>query len=498
MTDTWETTAHQLASDTRAGAVRAIDTVEQALERVRTTDTSVRAYLELFDDSVCEQAGALDQRQAAGEPLGRLAGVPVAIKDNLNYAGHALTCGSRILAGYRAPFTATAVDRLVKEDALVIGRVNQDEFAMGSSCENSAFHPTHNPWHLGMVPGGSSGGSAAAVAAGSVPLALGSDTGGSIRQPAALCGLVGLKPTWGRISRWGLVAFGSSLDQIGPLTRNVADTALALEVMAGADARDATSARQSVPSYSDAALSAQAEGSLDGVRIGVLDEVDTSALPTDALAEWERTLSVLEAAGAKVEAVSVPNLPGAVSAYYVMANSEASANLARFDGARYGLRAAGGANLRDMYVRTRSQGFGAEVKRRIMLGTFALSSGYYDAYYARARGVSRALTAQFAEAFERVDVLATPTTPGGAFGLGERLQDPVAMYLSDVFTTPSSLTGLPSIALPTGLDERGLPLSLQLIAPAFAEATLLRHASVVEREISFQARPDFRPADEAA
>ena len=493
----WEVSAASIAAEVREGRQTASAVVETCLEQIQSTDDSVRAYLEVFDAEARSRAEDIDRRRQRGETLGALAGVPVAIKDNLNYDGHSLTCGSKILDGYRAPFSATAVRRLLAADAIIVGRVNQDEFAMGSSCENSAHHPSHNPWHLGMVPGGSSGGSAAAVASASVPLALGSDTGGSIRQPAALCGLVGLKPTWGRVSRFGLVAFGSSLDQIGPLSRNVQDSALALEVIAGHDERDATSADRPVGRYSVAVDAALRGGSLEGQRIGVLREVETGALAPDVLADWERSLRLLEEAGAVIEEVSVPNLPGAVAAYYVIANSEASANLARFDGARYGLRVEGAPNLPEMYTRTRSAGFGTEVKRRIMLGTFALSSGYCDAYYNRARGVSKALATQFEEAFSSVDALITPTTPSGAFGLGERTDDPVAMYLSDIFTTPASLSGLPAISIPSGLDARGLPLSVQLIAPLFEEERLLGMAALLERELDFVERPRFRDASEA-
>ena len=377
--------------------------------------------------------------------MGPLAGVPVALKDNLSLAGAPLTCGSRILTGYRAPFSATAVERLVAAGAVVVGKTNLDEFAMGSSCEGSAFKPTRNPWHLGTVPGGSSGGSAAAVAAGSVPLALGSDTGGSVRQPAALCGVVGFKPTYGRVSRWGLVAFASSLDQIGPLARNVRDAALALGVIAGADGRDATASPLPVADHL-----AEIEAGAGGLRVGVVREIEVAELGADSRRVWAAALDRLRAAGAELVEVSIPAVRAAVAVYYVVANCEASANLARFDGVRYGRRAAGAESLGELYVESRSRGFGAEVQRRIMLGTFALSAGYHEAYYGRARGVLEALRGEFDAAFGEVDLVVTPTTPGGAFALGEKLDDPLAMYLSDVFTAPASLAGLPAVAVPAG------------------------------------------------
>jgi aspartyl-tRNA(Asn)/glutamyl-tRNA(Gln) amidotransferase subunit A len=368
-----------------------------------------------------------------------------------------------------------------------------DEFAMGSSCENSAFQNTRNPWHLGSVPGGSSGGSAAAVAAATVPLALGSDTGGSIRQPAALCGVVGLKPSYGRVSRYGLVAFGSSLDQIGPLARRVRDAALALRVIAGPDHRDSTAAPRAGEDYL-----AGIERGIAGVRVGTIAELDTEALGSGPRRSFERALAELAAAGAELEVVSIPNLGAAVAAYYVLANSEASANLARFDGIRYGRRAPDAHNLSEVYTESRSLGFGPEVKRRIMLGTFALSSGYYEQYYGLGRGVAAALRLQFERAFARVDVLVTPTTPTAAFGIGEKVGDPLAMYLSDVFTTPANLVGVPAIAVPSGLDERGLPLSLQIMARPFEEALALRVARALELRLGLDHRPGFQGEPERA
>ncbi|MEO7795045.1 MAG: Asp-tRNA(Asn)/Glu-tRNA(Gln) amidotransferase subunit GatA, partial [Thermoanaerobaculia bacterium] len=401
-------------------------------------------------------------------------------------------CASRILEGYVSPLTATAVERLVGEGAVLVGRTNMDEFAMGSSCENSAYQTTRNPWDLRRVPGGSSGGSAAAVAAGAVPLALGSDTGGSIRQPAAFCGVVGVKPTYGRVSRFGLVAFGSSVDQVGPLTRDVRGAALALEVMAGCDPRDATSSSRAVPSLLDGI-----EAGLAGMRVGILREVPVAGLEPAMARGWSSALTRLERLGAELVDISVPNIPAAIAIYYVVANSEASANLSRFDGVRFGLRVVEG-GLEETYTATRTAGFGHEVKRRIILGSFALSAGYYDAYYGRASGVLRALERQFRDAFGTVDLIATPTTPGAAFMLGEKTGDPLAMYLSDIFTTPASLAGLPAVALPCGRDDAGLPLSLQLMAAPFGEARLLCAARAFEKDLAWRVAPEFRGETDAA
>jgi aspartyl-tRNA(Asn)/glutamyl-tRNA(Gln) amidotransferase subunit A len=369
-----------------------------------------------------------------------------------------------------------------------------DELAMGSSCESSAWQLTRNPWDLATVPGGSSGGPAAAVAAGSVPLAFGSDTGGSIRQPAALCGLVGVKPTYGRVSRYGLVAFASSTDQIGPLARNVRDAALALQVIAGVDPCDVTSSPEPVGDYL-----AGIEDGIAGRRIAVLREADPTPLGGELAADWRRSLALLARAGAELVEVSVPSVAAAIAVYYVIATSEASANLARFDGVRYGFRApaAAGGSLADLYRDSRSQGFGAEVKRRIMLGTFALSSGYYDAYYGRAQGVRARMRQELAAAFATADLVVTPTAPSAAFRLGEKVDDPLAMYLSDVFTTPASLAGLPAVAVPSGATADGLPLSLQIMGPPFAEAAVLRAARAFERAAGWVVAPEFKQAPAA-
>ena len=481
-----------IAARVRGGEVSATEMIEASLGRIAEVDSRLGAFLGIEADEALASAGAIDARRRRGERLGRLAGVPVARKDNLSYSGRLTGCASRMLEGYVSPLTATAIERLVAEDAVFVGRTNMDEFAMGSSCENSAFQVTRNPWDLRRVPGGSSGGSAAAVAAGAVPLALGSDTGGSIRQPAAFCGVVGVKPTYGRVSRYGLVAFGSSVDQIGPLGRDVRSAALALEIMAGEDPRDATSSRIAAPALLD-----EIETGLGGMRVGILREVPVSGLDPAMAEAWSAALERLTRLGAELVEVSVPNLEAAIAIYYVIANSEASANLARFDGMRYGRRVAA-AGLEETYTATRTAGFGHEVKRRIILGSFALSAGYYDAYYGRARGVLRALEQQFRSAFASVDLLATPTTPGSAFALGERTSDPLAMYLSDIFTTPASLAGLPAVSIPCGSDDTGLPLSLQLMAAPFAEASLLRAARAFERDFAWSVAPRFRGETDAA
>ncbi|MEE2777930.1 MAG: Asp-tRNA(Asn)/Glu-tRNA(Gln) amidotransferase subunit GatA [Acidobacteriota bacterium] len=475
MSDLWRRSASELAAGVQCGDLRAVDVLQSCLERTAAVEPSIGAFLQRFDDAARSAAQDLDRRRAVGESLGALAGVPVAIKDNMNLQGLPTTCASKILEGYESTYTATAVERLVSADAIVVGKTNLDEFSMGSSCENSALQTTSNPWQLDAVPGGSSGGSAAAVASGAVPLALGSDTGGSIRQPAAFCGVVGLKPTYGRVSRYGLVAFASSLDQIGPLARSADDAALGLEIIAGGDPLDATSSDRPVGDYR-----AQLGGSIEGVRIGIVSELDASSLPEGVAANWHACLDRMTDLGAEVREISLPHLPATIAVYYVLANSEASANLARFDGVRYGHRTDKQVGLTDLYQESREEGFGPEVKRRILLGTFALSSGYYDAYYGRARAVRAALRQQFELGFEEVDVVATPTSPTAAFRKGEKVDDPLAMYLSDIYTAPVNLAGLPAVAVPSGRDSTGLPLSLQIIGRAFDEATVLRVTAALE------------------
>jgi len=445
------------------------------LERIEALDPAIDAFLLVAPERAVASARRLDALLARGAAAPALAGVPVAVKDVLHVEGLPTTCGSRILEGYHPPFAATAVARLEAAGAIVLGKTNMDEFAMGSSTERSAFKPTRNPWDRARVPGGSSGGSAAAVAARLAPLALGTDTGGSIRQPAAFCGVVGLKPTWGRVSRYGLVAFASSLDQAGPLARTVEDVALACSHLFGGDPLDATSADEPVPDLAPAL-----GGGPAGLRVGVPWGFLAEGVDPETLARFRDSLDALESAGASLVEVSLPHLPHAIAAYYLVATAEASSNLARYDGVRYGRRAPGVHDLPGLYGRTRDLGFGPEVKRRIILGTFALSSGYYDAYYLRAQKVRTLIRRDFDTAFEACDVIATPTTPTPAFRLGEKTGDPLQMYLADIFTVPANLAGLPAVSLPCGLAH-GLPVGLQLTARAFEEATLLKAGAAFQR-----------------
>ena len=408
--------------------------------------------------------------------------IPVAIKDNITVAGVPTTCASRILRGFVSPFDATAVERLRKWGACIVGKTNLDEFAMGSSTEHSAFGAAKNPWDVTRVPGGSSGGSAAAVAARMVPIALGSETGGSVRQPAALCGVVGVKPTYGRVSRWGLVAFASGLDQIGIVTKTVREAAEVLGVIAGHDAHDSTSSAHPVDDYTR-----DLDGGVKGMRFGVVTEA-VEKLEGEVRANFDHALAILRGLGATIENVSIATLPYAIAVYYIVANAEASANLSRFDGIRYGARSPRAKTLEDVYVDSRGEGFGDEVKRRIMLGTFALSSGYYDAYYARAQRVRAKMRHDFAQAFGRYDFLVTPTTPESAFEIGAKTDDPLSMYLNDIFTAPANLVGCPAIAVPSGFDSKELPLSLQIMAPHFAEAAMFRAAAAFERETNYWRR----------
>jgi aspartyl-tRNA(Asn)/glutamyl-tRNA(Gln) amidotransferase subunit A len=428
---------------------------------------------------VAPEAPAADRAPSAGRGGAALGGVPLAVKDLFCTESVPSQSGSRILEGYLPPYTATAVSRLAQAGAALLGKTNQDEFAMGSSNENSAYGPVRNPWDRERVPGGSSGGSAAAVAAGLAPWALGTDTGGSIRQPAALCGIVGLKPTYGSVSRYGMIAFASSLDQAGPLTRDVTDAALMLAQMVGRDERDATSLR--FPEE----ISLPSSERLDGIRLGVPTELTGEGIEPGVLACFQAALARAEQLGASiVRDIRLPHAPHALSAYYVLAPAEASSNLARFDGVRYGLRAEGAADLLDMYTRTRHDGFGPEVKRRIMLGTYALSSGYYDAYYGRAQRVRTKISEDFKAAFAAVDLILTPTSPTVAFRLGEKTGDPLSMYLNDYCTVPMSLAGIPAISIPCGLSD-GLPVGLQIAGPAFSENRLLDAAHALERSLAF-------------
>ena len=469
-------TAAELSAAMAAGEVSAAEVTTAHLDRIAAVDDRVKAFLHVAGDDALAQAREVDARRKAGEPLGPLAGVPVAVKDLFTTVGMPTTCGSKILQGWRPPYESTITRRLRDAGAVLIGKTNMDEFAMGSSTENSGFGPSHNPWDLDKVPGGSSGGSSAAVAAYEAPLALGTDTGGSIRQPAAVCGVVGTKPTYGGSSRYGVVAFASSLDTPGPLGRTVLDAALLHEVMSGHDPMDSTSINAPVPPVVEAAR----HGDVAGLRIGVVSEFSGDGYQPGVMTRFTEAVDLLEALGAKVTEISCPHFKYALPAYYLIAPSEASSNLARFDGMRYGLRTGTG-SAEEVMALTRAAGFGAEVKRRIILGTYALSSGYYDAYYGKAQQVRTLIIRDFDAAFSQVDVLISPVTPTTAFPLGERVDDPMAMYLADLCTIPTDLAGNAAISVPCGLaDEDGLPAGLQVMAPPLADDRLYRVAAAVE------------------
>lgn len=445
-------------------------------ERIDRLNPQLNAYLTLTREQALERARSLDSELAAGcKPTG-LYGVPIAIKDNICTKGIRTTCGSRILGNFIPPYSATAVERLEAAGAVILGKTNCDEFAMGSSNENSAFGPVRNPWDITRVPGGSSGGSAAVVAADLSVVSLGSDTGGSVREPASFCGVVGLKPTYGRVSRYGLVAFGSSLDQIGPFGKTTADVARVLQVIAGRDPHDATSSNVPVPDYT-AALT----GEVRGLRLGVPKEAFGAGLSPEVKESIEGAIRNFQSMGAEVVEVTLPHSEYAIADYYIIATAEASANLARFDGVRYGMRASNVQTLSEMYQQTRDQGFGAEVKRRIMLGTYVLSSGYYDAYYLKAQKVRTILERDFRRAFESCDLIVMPTAPSPAFKLGEKTADPLEMYLADIYTVTINLAGLPGISVPCGFSSEGLPIGCQLVAPHFEEARLLMACDAYER-----------------
>ncbi|HUS38395.1 MAG TPA: Asp-tRNA(Asn)/Glu-tRNA(Gln) amidotransferase subunit GatA [Pirellulales bacterium] len=489
--------ATQLLSLLETGEVKSVELVEACLQQIADHDPQIQAFLKVNSDAALEQAAQIDRRRAGGEAVGRLGGLPVAVKDVLCTRDETTSCASRMLENFRPPYSATVVEKLKQADAVLIGKTNMDEFAMGGSTENSAFQVTRNPWNTDRIPGGSSGGAAACVAAGMAPLSIGSDTGGSIRQPAGLCGVVGLKPTYGRVSRYGLIAFASSLDQVGPLAACVEDVALLNEVIAGHDSRDSTSIDQPVPAYAETVRQP-----LKGLRIGVPHEHFGQGLDREVDQAIRTAIDVYRSLGAAVEDIQLPHSKYAVATYYIIAPSEASSNLARYDGAHYGYRtdtndlqeeldrersaliAAKGksaaadldSSLVRMYRRTRAEGFGPEVKRRIMLGTYALSAGFYDAYYLKALRVRRLIAEDFRDAFKKVDVIAGPVTPTPAFGIGEKIDDPLGMYLMDLYTVSANLAGIPGISIPCGLSRDGLPIGLQLQAAPLAEERLLRAA----------------------
>lgn len=457
-----------LRSELISGKVSCKDVVKYYLSKIEK-GKQLNAFLLVFKEEALKQAELIDAKIIAGT-AGKLAGMVIAIKDVLSLKGYMLTCGSKILENFEALYTATAVQRLLDEDAIIIGKTNCDEFAMGSSNENSAFGNVLNPFDDTRVPGGSSGGSAAAVAADMCMVSLGTDTGGSIRQPAAFCGITGLKPTYGRVSRYGLTAFASSFDSIGPFAKNIKDVALVLEVMAGKDKNDSTSVEHIINNYSNEIEKID----LSNLRVGIVEDLDENGLQSEIKDAMSNTVELLKAKGTKIIPVKLPNLKYSIQAYYILTTAEASSNLARYDGARYGKRSNDSANIEDMYVNSRTEGFGTEVKRRIMLGTYVLSAGYYDAYYKKAQKVRKLIKEDFSTAFEKVDLILTPTTPTTAFKIGEKTNDTLAMYLNDIYTTSSNLSGNPAISIPAGKDNSGLPIGLQIIGKDFDEAGILK------------------------
>jgi aspartyl-tRNA(Asn)/glutamyl-tRNA(Gln) amidotransferase subunit A len=485
VTQPCDRTGSDLAVQLRAGELTSSDLTASALDRIDSVDDRVMAILTATPEVARERAAAVDDHATTGAPQSDVAGIPIALKDVLATNGIRTTCGSKILETYVPPYDCTAWTRLSGAGAVLVGKTNCDEFAMGSSNENSAFGPVHNPWDLDAVPGGSSGGSAAAVAAGEVVWALGTDTGGSVRQPASLCGVVGLKPTYGLVSRYGLIAFASSLDTVGTFTRSVRDAAVLLGAIAGKDPRDATSLDAAIPDYA-----AGIDRDVAGLRVGVIDGTFGDGVEPGVRDGVRIAVDRLASLGAEVGEVSLPHADHALSAYYLIAPSEASSNLARYDGVRYGFRAEGEhADSIAMMSATRGQGFGPEVKRRIMLGTYALSAGYYDAYYGQAQKVRTLIIRDYEAAFGGFDVLLSPTSPTTAFRIGERADDPMAMYLSDVFTIPANLAGVPAISLPCGLDSAGLPVGVQLTAPVLGEPALLNAAHALESALGLDLRP---------
>ncbi len=483
-----ELTAHELHDLIVAKKVSAREITETVLKRIEEVGKKVNAYVTVLREEALKEAESVDEAIAGGEEISPLSGIPLAIKDNICLRGATTTCSSKILDNFRPPYEATVIERLRKDRAVLIGKTNMDEFAMGSSTETSHFGATHNPWNLSTVPGGSSGGSAAAVAADEAIMALGSDTGGSIRQPAAFCGVVGMKPTYGLVSRYGLVAFASSLDQIGPLTKDVTDAAYLMNSLCGYDPKDSTSVNRDVPDYRQALIN-----EVRGLRIGVPGEYFGEGIESEVRKAMENSIQLFKKWGAEIKEVSLPHTEYAVATYYLIATAEASSNLARYDGVRYGYRAPEAKSqelgaIVDMYERTRAEGFGDEVKRRIMLGTYGLSAGYYEDYYLRAQKARSLITKDFDQAFQELDCLLTPTSPTAAFKIGEKTDDPLKMYLSDIFTISVNLAGIPAMTIPGGFTGEGLPIGLQLIARPFAEETLFKIAYTFEQNTDFHKR----------
>ncbi|MDD5492417.1 MAG: Asp-tRNA(Asn)/Glu-tRNA(Gln) amidotransferase subunit GatA [bacterium] len=478
--DLFKLTAHELSEKIKKQEVTSQEATASIFQRIDAVEPKVKAFVTLLKESALQQAEKIDQKIKAGEKTGSLAGIPIAIKDNMNIKGVRSTCSSKILNNFISPYNATVIDLLKKQDMIFIGKTNMDEFAMGSSTETSYFGKTYNPWNLATIPGGSSGGSAASVAADEAILALGSDTGGSIRQPASCCGIVGLKPTYGRVSRFGLVAFASSLDQIGPLTKDVTDAALLMNAIAAYDKNDSTSVNIPTPDYTKALIK-----DLNGLTIGIPKEYFVAGMDKEVEQSVREAIKLLEKQGAKIVEISLPHTEYCLAVYYILAPSEASANLARYDGVKYGYRTPEAKDLLEQYEKTRGEGFGPEVKRRIMLGTYALSSGYYDAYYLKAQKVRTLIKNDFEAAFKNVDAIVTPTAPSAAFKIGEKTEDPLQMYLSDIFTISVNLAGIPALSMPCGFTKNKMPIGLQIMAKHFAEETIFKVAYAYEQNTAW-------------
>lgn len=482
-------TAHEIINLIRKKKITAYEVMQDIFNQIDRVDNLIRAFLFLNKEEALKQAKEIDIKVKNGEKLPPLAGVAVAIKDIIATQGTETTCGSKILKGFVPPYNATVINKLKEAGAIIIGKTNMDEFAMGSSTENSAFFPTHNPWDLKRVPGGSSGGSTAAVAADETLIALGTDTGGSVRQPASLCGMVGLKPTYGRVSRYGLIAYASSLDQIGPITKDVTDCALLMKVISGHDNMDSTSVNLEVPDYLKSC-----QAGIKDLKIGVPKEYFIEGIDPEVKDALDKALKIFEKLGAKIEEASLPHTEYSLPTYYLIATAEASSNLARYDGVQYGYRTEDYKDLSSMYQKTRSEGFGSEVKRRIMLGTYALSTGYYDAYYLKAQKVRTLIKEDFDKVFSKYDILVTPTSPTPAFKLNEKVSDPLTMYLSDIYTVPINLAGIPAISLNCGYSKSDLPIGLQIIGKHFSEKTILRAAFNFEQNNDVEKKkPSIKP-----